>query len=248
MADDKSYIVKPRDLDLILRRENEQELRELMDDPLSVVAGIVNDYLEHGPKMLAGPAVRVAHAVLKGKLLQQVAQEINGFRKKGKIADDFAGGKYGYDTWVDLLKVIDEEAPDEDRLEALKAMFYAANKVNATDAQQIVAYQLFQIAKKLSSNDLLVLKATFDANFQGGFTGNDYKEWSDRVSKSAGGLPAGLIALADSTLVQYRLLTERYGTGVPSGPLISSPNMRLTDLGLIFCQNIRSYQADKKAL
>lgn len=247
MADDESYIVKPRDLDLILRGENEQELRGLMDDPLSVVSGIVNDYLEQGPKMFAGSTVRVAHAVLKGKLLQQVAQEINEFRKKGKIADDFAGRKYGYDTWVDLLKIIDEETPDEDRLEALKAMFYAANKVNATDAQQVVAYQLFQIAKKLSSNDLLVLKATFDANFQGGFTGNSYKDWSDRVSKSAGGLPNGLVDLADSTLVQYRLLTERYGTGTPANPLISSPNMRLTDLGLKFCQNIRDYKSNKES-
>ena len=40
-------------------------------------------------------------------------------------------------------------------------MFLAANKVNASDAEKILGYQLFQIARRLTSNELLVLKATF---------------------------------------------------------------------------------------
>jgi hypothetical protein len=42
--------------------------------------------------------------------------------------------------------VIDNETPDEDRLEALKAMFYSVNKINATEGERVAKAQLFQIA------------------------------------------------------------------------------------------------------
>jgi hypothetical protein len=80
--------------------------------------------------------------------------------------------------------------------------------------------------------------------------GNSYKEWSQRISRSAGGLLEGLleglIELADSTLVQYRLLSERYDSGGTSNkpkPLIDPSNLGLTDLGFKFCENIRSWRA-----
>ena len=41
-------------------------------------------------------------------------------------------------------------------------MFYAVNKITATDGEKIAAYQLFQIAKKLTSGQLLYLKASHD--------------------------------------------------------------------------------------
>lgn len=72
----------------------------------------------------------IVQGILKGKLYQQVAQEIKELRAKGKIPADFADEgkhKYGFKSWVELLTIIDEEAPDADRLEALKAMFYSIN-------------------------------------------------------------------------------------------------------------------------
>jgi hypothetical protein len=155
---DNSYIVKQKDVAEIILSENSSALEEFLKDPLAVIAGAITEALAHGPKAFAIPVVRVAQGALKGKLFQQFAQEIKDLCEKGKIADKFAERKYGYQSWVELLAVIDEETPDEDRFEALKSMFYAANKINATDAEQIMAYQLLQIAKKLNSNDLLVLK------------------------------------------------------------------------------------------
>ena len=42
------------------------------------------------------------------------------------IPDDYADEKkhpYGFKSWVDLFKTIDEDPPDKDLLEALMAMF-----------------------------------------------------------------------------------------------------------------------------
>ncbi len=44
-------------------------------------------------------------------------------------------------------------------------------------------------------------------------SGNSYTEWARLLSANSGGLLEGLIDLADTNLVQYRLLSERYGGG-----------------------------------
>src|SRR5689334_15409740 len=133
MSEDESHIVKQRDLAEIIRAENSTALEEFLDDPLAVIAGAITETLAHGPKAFIGPVVRVAHAALKAKLFQQFSEEIKDLREKGKLKDNFAEQKYGYNTWVELLGIIDDDVPDEDRLEALKAMFYAANKISAKD-------------------------------------------------------------------------------------------------------------------
>jgi hypothetical protein len=51
-------------------------------------------------------------------------------------------------------------------------MFYGVNKVNAGDGERIAAYQLFQIAKKLTSGQLLYLKASYGLYKTGDFRGS----------------------------------------------------------------------------
>jgi hypothetical protein len=70
---------------------------------------------------------------------------------------------------VGLFKTIDEDPPDKDLLEALMAMFYGANKVNATDAEHMLSYRLFQIAKRLNSGELLLLRILY-GSFKRGMT------------------------------------------------------------------------------
>ncbi len=41
-------------------------------------------------------------------------------------------------------------------------MFFSVNSTNATDTEKILAYQLFQIAKQLTSGQFLLLKACYD--------------------------------------------------------------------------------------
>lgn len=246
MSDDKqSYIVKQRDPAEIIRSQDSAALTEFLKDPPSVIAGALIDAFSHGPSALTGPLVRIGVSALKGRALQQLAKEIKDLRERGKLADDFAERKYGFQTWVELLQIIDDDSPDEDRLEALKAMFYAANKVNATDGQQIVAYQLFQIAKKLNSNELLVMKAVYALFLkESQFRNTNFRDWAQAVAGGLGHSVIGLIEVADKPLVDSQLLTGRYHSDLSA---ISSGNCRLTDLGMDFCKNIQSYQIDKKS-
>lgn len=243
MSDKESFIIKRRDLAEIIQSQDKGAIEEFMKDPLSVIAGAVNEYLLH-PSIFGSAAVRVAHAILKGKMFEQLASEVKYLRDKGKLPEDFADKKYGYQSWVDLLKIIDDEAPDEDRMEALKAMFYASNKVNVADGQRIVDYQLFQIAKKLSSNHLMVLKAAYELHQDGRqlsrLGGNtSYRDWANVVAGLVGHNLADLIEHADPLLVENQLFSPRFD----SGGIRIAPK-RLTELGVKFCKNIEAYKID----
>jgi hypothetical protein len=166
MSEDESIVFKPREIlsDPILP-QNTDDLAKFMDQPQMAIAEAITGALAAGPKAWTVITGHIVQGMLKGKLFQQVSQEIKELREKGKIRDDFADEKhkYGFKSWVELLTIIDEETPDADRLEALKAMFYAINKVNASDGERIVSYQLFRTAKRLTSGELLLLRAIFEA-------------------------------------------------------------------------------------
>ncbi len=224
----ESYIVAQRDLGEVLRQQNQDAIEEFLKDPLATVAGAVTELISH-PTVFASVAVRVAHAALKGRLFQQFANEIKDFQTKGKLPADFSANKNGYNTWVDLLKIIDDDCPDEDRLEALKAMFFAANAVNATDGEHIVAYELFQIARTLSSNELLVMmtlwKLTKSGRLAAVVRGNADQFWQE-ATKVLGHSVSDLVVLGYRNLPEKRL-AESY---------------QLSPLGYKFCENIQTYR------
>jgi len=107
MAEEESLVLKPREpfSDAVLP-ESADELAKFMDQPLTAIAESITGALAAGPKNWTVMAGHLVQAILKGKLYQQVAQEIKDLREKGKIPDDFADEKkhkYGFKSWVELL-------------------------------------------------------------------------------------------------------------------------------------------------
>ncbi len=243
MADEESYIVRYRDLAKIIRGQDATTLEEFLDQPLQVIAEMVTGALASKPQELAPIAGRLVQGALKGKLFEQVSREIIKLRDAGKINPNFAEEKTGYQSWVELMTIIDSELPDEDKLEALKAMFYSVNRVTAADSERIAAYQLFQIAKRLDSAALMVLRACWElykvqAFQQGGLR---YSVWAAKVAEKLNYGLVGLVGLGEKSLVDNVLLTDRLTAHRDN---VDGENCRLTDLGIRFCQNIHEYQIE----
>lgn len=242
----KTYILKKRDVAEIIHSGDTSALEAFLDEPIPVIAQAITELFSKGPVALVGPGIRIVQGALKGNLFKQLAKEIRQFKEKGRIDESFGETKYGFQSWVELLTIIDEDVPDEDRIEALKAMFFSINKVNATDADQILGYQLFQVAKRLSSNELLVLKAVWELLGKAAFRGDmGFNEWAEAVSKHLGHSLIGLIEHADKVLVDNQLLTERVlpdRSGIQHGR-----QGRLTDLGIKFCENVERYRIEKSS-
>jgi hypothetical protein len=238
MNDDPNFIVKARDLASIIQNPDRSVIEELLEAPGAVFAALLTDLFTSGHVALFGPAVRIVQGAFKGEVYKQFGAEVRSLREKGTLRSDFEDNSSGYQTWVELLSIIDSETPDEGRLEALKAMFLATNRINASDGEKILGYQLFQIAKRLTSNELLVLKATFGLQVSNQFTAArlNQRDWVKDVAHALGHNLSALVRHAEKVLVEAELLDPAVNFSVPGH--------RLTDLGTTFCKNIETYRLE----
>lgn len=244
MKEDESLVLRARDYADIAKLAEPTVAEQFLAEPLSVIVEVMTGLIADGPRALAARGGHIVQAVLKGKMLEQWAREIQELRAKGAIADDFESTKYGFQTWAELFSIIDEERPDADRLEALKAMFLAVNKVNATDGERILAYQLWNIAKQLSSGELLLLKAAYEnreSEFEPYFANKQMTSestWARMMASQLGHGVTDLVQLHKKKLLGFGLLAPASET-MPDA--IPTTNARLSDLGLRFCENIRTF-------
>jgi hypothetical protein len=188
---------------------------------------------------------RIVQGILKGRLFEQVSREIKDLREKGKIPDDFGDEKNNtryFQSWVELMTTIDEDPPDADRLEALKAMFYGVSKVGIEDAERSLTYWLFQIAKVLTSSELVLLRAMFDC--KEAQHSIPHADWSNHMTGHHLGHNIRTLVLRDVRKLQEHTLVTSSSPADSRQPLVEPGGVTLTDLGIRFCQNIRTYQTE----
>ncbi len=251
MADESALIARSRDYSDIIKLQEPGALEDFFDEPLPFIVATVTGALAAGKAGWFLSGGRLVQAMLKGRLFEQWSKEVKKFQEAGRIPGDFAEKKYGFQTWVELMRIIDDESPDADRLEALKAMFFAVNKVEATEGERIKAYQLWLIAKQLSSGELLLLRTVYLSRSQyasqathPSYIGS-YSNWASYMAKAIGHDSRGLIDLHEKKPTEIGLFTPRvHGDG--SG--ISGQDARLSELGLMFCSNIESYEIEVRGL
>jgi hypothetical protein len=239
MSDDRSLVTRPKDYSDIAKFDLDElrdptVLEEFLQKPLTYIAESVTGALSVGKTGVAVAGGRIVQAILKGQTFKQFGAEFRKLRDAGKIPEDFAEKRYGFQTWVELMTIIDEESPDQDRLDALKAMFYAVNKTNAADGERIAAYHLWQIAKTLSSGELLVLRTLMEP------PGAETKQGThvfNFVAQNVGHGIQGLVAIHYKKLDECGLVMKDHGM-ITTTP----PKDRVTPLGKKVCENIKNYQ------
>lgn len=222
------------------------ELAEFMNKPLPTIAAAITGAIMADRKDIMGAAGRIAQGVLQGRGLRQVAREINALVKSGKIPQDYAEKEKVFRTLSEMLDFINTETSDPDRLIAVQAMFYAiANDEDAGD--EILDYQLFQIAKRLTANQLLILYKVYEAHVEL-LIKDDYvsaTSWLKVIADKCGHGVVSLIEQEEEELIKSFLITGRRNSD-KSG--ISSRNARLTDLGIAFCERVLDYKIVRKEL
>ncbi len=134
-----------------------EAVRALLSDPLSTTTAMITAALASGRGDVVLAGGRLVQAVLKGRAFRQLGQELDELLKKGKVRKDYADTKYGFHSLVELMTVIETDAPDDDKLFAAKAMFIAVNAPNAPEGEASLRYQLFRSVLKLSGSQLVLL-------------------------------------------------------------------------------------------
>ncbi len=243
MDKNSSLVQQPRNYFDIAQLQDPGVLEDFLEQPLTFIAETITGALAVGKTGVMVAGGRVVQALMKGMLFKQWSAEFRQLREAGKIPDDFAQKPYGFQTWVELMTILDEEAPDADRLRALKAMFFAVNKVNVTDAEQMSAYQLWQIAKRLGSGELHLLKVIYEHRHNNidvpSTPSITFHNWASYMANAAGHGIVGLVELHEKKLTELSLISGRPNN---RPDLVLRANARLTDLGMRFYENIQTYE------
>jgi hypothetical protein len=243
---ESSYVLAARDYADVAHLENPSVIERILSRSRSEATAYVGALVQSGVTryVLAGPKVAFTAMVIEA--ITDLSREISVWRKLGRIPEDFSGRPSGYQTWVELLVEIDSNPTDSDRLKALKAMFLAANRVDATEGESIVAYQLFQVAKKLNSGELLLLRtiyAAFTANTFPRGTSSNIQQWAEGIAARMGHQLSALVLLDERMLVDQGLISPRINNpGLEA--VREGATARLTDLGIRFCQNVETYRGE----
>jgi hypothetical protein len=185
----KKSIQKIEELDTLLP-ENLQELKEFIQNPTSVgvvefFTGLAATFFDNPSKLVLSGG-RLMQAAMSRKFGNQVFEEVKEYRTAGKIPDKNLNSSYGTTILTDLLHIIDSETLDREKFEALKTVFFKSVWVGSDEHQQIVAYEYFQVCKKLNSMEILILKTAYSMykNNEGHERGLD--DWDQKISDRLG--------------------------------------------------------------
>lgn len=246
MSENDTFTLKAPEVlpSLFKLRKDELDIISNPGDALAVMTGVVVSEKKEAWLALS----RVAQAALKGEIANQFLIELQRLKDKGKLADGFEKDQKRLSTWTEIMSAIDSGETDEERLTAMKSMFYAMNKVGMNDQEKILGYQLFQIAKKLSSGELLLLRTIYDQRDRlthlhaSGWDGFDIpvKVWVEAVAKALGHGLEAIVELYEKALVENSLITPRN----QNGAAVVKHNGRLSDLGFQFVRNIQTYEVE----
>lgn len=237
----RAVIISGEKQDVMLR--DPKVLKEFLEQPTIKIAEAVTGALAVGASGLSTAGGRLIQAAIKGNLFVQFGREIGRLVDEGKIKEDYAEKKYGFQSLADLLNFIDSEAPDEDRFNAVKAMFFALNSVDVKESgEEILRYQLFKLTLSLTSTQILTLKISYDwvakNETLNPSMGSGAPEWVAKMSQSLGHGIGNLVEIDETVLMDKKLLSPRVYTD-RSG--ITATNARLTQLGMSFCESLQKY-------
>jgi hypothetical protein len=236
----KAVVVKSEPSELELISQNKIELAKFLEKPFPTIAEAVTGALSLGASGMAVAGMRIVQGALKGNFATQVSREIKALIKAGRIPEDYANEKFGFQSFAELLKFIDEEEVDQDRLLAVKAMFFALNKVGRNAGEDILNYELFKLSKKLEASQLLMLAVSYRIyKTRGNYPASGRPTWIKNMASDMGHGMESLVERDEEILEGYRLLSKRYGG---DGSLIIARDGRLTDLGLKLCEKIEDYK------
>jgi hypothetical protein len=249
-AERQTYITTVTELfDSLINRDVAGISRFLVKPGTTLAECVVGLMKEKQFTIAGGGAIAggLIQAALKGQFFTKLGDEVEHWRKKGIISEDPGTKPSGWESWKELLEAIDQDPIDEEKFEALKAMFYDINRVTSHDRDCILSYQLLKIARKLNAGELLLLKAALIVCERGERGQSAHWEawntWAARINNAYGGGPFALIRLNEKNLVEYELFSGRH----PADPnQVAVEDNRLTDLGMKFVRNIQNYQKLKK--
>ncbi len=231
----------------LTHKNSEKNALDYLEDTLQSLLEVVTGLASSGKKEWALSIGYLLQRVRGGNFLQQLLEEINKYKNKGKIKNDYLKTEQSITCLQEFLDFIDKDSPDEIRFKAMKDLYLTICTEKLSNRDDILPHQLLKICRELSSAELLLLFATYDVACNENWQEEKNKrevhgygatvEWTNFMLSRTGLKFKELIRLNEDLLIQKRLLTHHvHGDG--SG-FAYSEHYRLTELGYHLCQFIK---------
>lgn len=235
--------------DEIIKFDNAKSVMQFLKQPTIKIAEALTGILVSDLKDWKLSAGKIVQAVIKGNLLNQLGREIERYQKEGKIKEDYLDSDINRASFKELLKFIDEEAPDEIRFRAMKSIFL----VSVGNGDGALAHELLQICKQLSSMEIMILSANHNVvkgtakPTASGITSSaiQIKYWTQIIAEQIGHNLSEIVLLYEDHLIALKLISDRHypidRTRVTE-KFDATPYFRLTPLGYKLCEFITKYE------
>jgi len=232
----------------LIKIDSIKSIAEFLQQPTLKIAEALTGILASDLRDIKLSAGRLVQASIKFKLFTQLGKELKEYIKKGKIKENYYATHKNQASLSELLKFIDEEIPDEERFKAMKSIFFTSVSRNAPEKDEELTYELMQICKKLTSGEILILKAVYDIvnnRFAANMPSVDLETesastWLEIIASQIGHNMSSLIEMHEQKLIGLKLITDRRYSD-RSG-IVKTPHFRLTQLGYKLCQFITKYK------
>jgi len=241
----------------LIKLENKKQIIKFLQEPTVKIAEALTGILASPMSDLKLSTGKLLQSAIKVNLLTQIGKEFKYYSDKGKIKEDYLATDKNRISLNELLKFIDEDVPDEVRFNAMKSIFLLSVSKKATRKDEELAYEFMQICKKLSSSEILILKAAFDIlnkNFRKGVLKPDLDIaradlWFEAIAKQIGHGVSELVERQEEHLINLKIITVREqppNLATSHDTFRKTEYFRLTPLGYKLCEFITKYEKIKK--
>lgn len=237
-------------VEIVTDVKSAQFVGKLIENPLKTAAEVTLGLWEGGKIESIKSIGRIMQAARAKQGAAQLFSELRKYQEKGEIKTDkeLADDPYVMKSLIDLLEIIDNN-PEEDRLAAIKSAFFLLLKKDRDDQNDIIAYELFEISKKLTSSELITLKAAKDlaprleqervksTNRSPSIT---MKQWCRELAEEIGHPFTEIVKRDVEKLAKLYLIPEVITTSSVMDPI----NYKPSELGYALLEAIESYRKD----
>ena len=226
----------------LIEIDNEKSIMNFLQQPTVKIAEVLTGVLSSGMSDHKLSAGQLLQALIKGKLFTQLGRELQKYKNKGEIKEDYFKSDKNRMSFYELLKFIDEDVPDEERFRAMKSIFLKSISKDAKEEDEEMAYEIMQICKKLSSGELIVLRTAYNMvqknEHNNGLGGA--KDWLDIIAQQIGHSIPSLVEVHEEKLMKLKLVSGR--TYSDKSGFERTKYFRLTELGYKLCEFISKYK------
>lgn len=180
---------------------------------------------------------RAFQGLIEGKFIQTLSNEVKYFEEQGRIKKDFRSSDTSQMCFAELLKFLEQDIPDPQRLDLLKKIYIVAATEEKSERNSPLPLQFMQLARMLNAGELLVLFSAYQIR---NVAIDSQHEFVKLLIDKTGLMFEDLVSRHFDELFKKRLMREKMpGTGGAT-----SIKSLMEPFGLAFCEYVEYYDSN----